>query len=154
MIKTRKSQVLLPIQEGVKYRTKMQTGDMFTVTRIVYRRKSKTDDTKIPYLCYGIYDGAQHLGECPLIPERLVPHSVDGPDEHACSKCGDSIGTPHILVVWDTAVADLDRNNGMFRFEGVRLRDCSLHFSDAVGYYVRYRDVTFGIHDVKVRQIS
>src|SRR5574343_40638 len=154
MIKTKKPHVFLPIQEGVKYRTKMQTGEMFTVTRIIYRRKSKTDDTKIPYLCYGIYEKSQHLGECPLAPERLVPNSVEGPEEHVCSSCGDKIGTPHILVIWDTAVVDLDRNNGLFRFESVRLRDCSLHFSDAVGYYVRYKDVTFSIQEVTVRQIS
>lgn len=54
-----------------------------------------------------------------------------------------------ILQKWDTAIVDLNRNNGMFKFDNVRLRNCSLHFSETIGeYYVRYSDVTFGEFDV------
>jgi hypothetical protein len=56
---------------------------------------------------------------------------------------------PQILEKWDTAIVDLNRNGGMFKFDNVRLRNCSLHFSETTGeYYVRYRDVTFGGFDV------
>jgi len=56
---------------------------------------------------------------------------------------------PQILEKWDTAIVDLNRNDGMFKFNNVRLRNCSLHFSETTGeYYVRYRDVTFGGFDV------
>ena len=56
---------------------------------------------------------------------------------------------PQILEKWDTAIVDLNRNNGMFKFDNVRLRNCSLHFSETTAeYYVRYRDVTFGGFDV------
>jgi len=54
-----------------------------------------------------------------------------------------------LLEKWDSATVDLNRNGGMFKFDNVRLRNCSLHFSETTGeYYVRYRDVTFGLFDV------
>jgi len=56
---------------------------------------------------------------------------------------------PQILTKWDTAIVDLNRNNGMFKFDNVRLRNCSLHFSETTGeYYVRYRDVIFSTFDI------
>ena len=56
---------------------------------------------------------------------------------------------PQILEKWDTAIVDLNRNGGMFKFNNVRLRNCSLHFSETTGeYYVKYKDVTFGGFDV------
>lgn len=54
-----------------------------------------------------------------------------------------------ILDKWDTAIVDLNRNGGLFRFDNIRLRNCSLHFSEATDeYYIRYRDVTFGVFDI------
>jgi hypothetical protein len=54
-----------------------------------------------------------------------------------------------LLEKWDSATVDLNRNGGMFKFDNVRVRNCSLHFSETTGdYYVRYRDVTFGLFDV------
>ena len=56
---------------------------------------------------------------------------------------------PQILEKWDTAIVDLNRNDGMFEFDNVMLRKCSLHFSETIGeYYVRYRDVTFCGFDI------
>ena len=56
---------------------------------------------------------------------------------------------PQVLEKLDTMVVNLNRNNGMFKFDNVRLRNCSLHFSELTGeYYVRYKDVTFGWYDV------
>ena len=63
---------------------------------------------------------------------------------------------PQILAYWDTAIVDLNRNKGMFKFKNVRLRNCSLHFSETIGeYYVKYREVTFGAFDIyNLRQIN
>lgn len=55
----------------------------------------------------------------------------------------------NLLENWDTATVDLSRNNRMFRFENVRLRNCELLFSESTQeYYVRFRDVTFGVFDI------
>lgn len=60
-----------------------------------------------------------------------------------------SVVFPQILTKWDTAIVDLNRNNGMFKFDNVRLRNCSLHFSETTGeYYVKYRDVIFSKFDI------
>ena len=54
-----------------------------------------------------------------------------------------------ILPKWDVSFVDLNRNNGMFKAVNVRLRNCSLHYNEAVNeYYLRYGDVTYGMHDV------
>ena len=58
-----------------------------------------------------------------------------------------------LLANWDTAIVDLYRNGGMFYAYDVRLRNCSLHYNDAFNeYYVRYRNVTFGMHDIYNRR--
>lgn len=55
----------------------------------------------------------------------------------------------NLLENWDTAIVDLSRNNRMFWFENVRLRNCELHFSESTNeYHVRFRDVTFGVFDI------
>jgi hypothetical protein len=54
-----------------------------------------------------------------------------------------------ILEKWDSAIVDLNRNNGLFKFGNVRLRNCSLNYSESIDeYYLRYRDVTFRLLDV------
>lgn len=54
-----------------------------------------------------------------------------------------------LLTNWDTAIVDLHRNGGTFASYDVRLRNCSLHFNDTCSeYYVKYREVTFGMHDI------
>jgi hypothetical protein len=53
-----------------------------------------------------------------------------------------------LLTNWDTSIVDLYRNEGMFSFKQVRLRNCSLHYNICDGYYIQYRDVTFSIKDI------
>lgn len=58
-----------------------------------------------------------------------------------------------LLATWDTAIVDLYRSGGLFVAKNVRLRNCSLHYNDACNeYYVRYTDVTFGMHDIYNRR--
>ena len=65
----------------------------------------------------------------------------------------ESAVSSELLANWDTAIVDLYRNGGMFVAYDVRLRNCSLHYNDVCNeYYVRYRDVTFGMHDIYNRR--
>lgn len=58
-----------------------------------------------------------------------------------------------LLANWDTAIVDLYRNSGMFVAYDVRLRNCSLHHNGVCNeYYVKYRDVTFGMRDIYNRR--
>ncbi len=55
----------------------------------------------------------------------------------------------NLLKDWGNAIVNLNRNNGMFKFDNVRLRHCSLHYSETVNeYYIKYKDVTFGLFDI------
>ena len=72
-------------------------------------------------------------------------------------ECGKRVLSPitssELLANWDTAIVDLYRNGGMFVAYDVRLRNCSLHYNDVCNeYYVKYRDVTFGMHDIYNRR--
>ena len=54
-----------------------------------------------------------------------------------------------LLSNWQTAYVDLNRNNGMFKLDNVRLRNCSLHFNESSNeYYIKYSNVTFGLFDI------
>jgi hypothetical protein len=54
-----------------------------------------------------------------------------------------------LLSKWDIGVVDLNRNDGMFAASNVRVRNCSLNYSDACReYYVEYKSVTYGLHDI------
>lgn len=77
--------------------------------------------------------------------------------KHETPTCGKRVLSPvvssELLANWDTAIVDLYRNGGMFVAYDVRLRNCSLHYNDVCNeYYVRYRDVTFGMHDIYNRR--
>jgi len=59
----------------------------------------------------------------------------------------DKMTIEEALKVWDIAFVKLDRGYGAFN--NVRLRHCALSFNtDSKEYYVRYRDVTFGLPDI------
>lgn len=60
-----------------------------------------------------------------------------------------TVSFQQIIEKWDTAIVDLYRNNGMFNFNNVRLRHCSLYFSRSTEeYYVKYNDITFSSYDI------
>lgn len=83
---------------------------------------------------------------------------IDAPEiKHETSTCGKRVLSPvvssELLANWDTAIVDLYRNGGMFTAYDVRLRYCSLHYSQFNDeYYVQYRNVTFGMHDIYNRR--
>ena len=77
--------------------------------------------------------------------------------KHETPTCGKRVLSPvvssELLAKWDTAIVDLYRNGGMFVSYDVRIRNCSLHFSHFNNeYYVEYRNVTFGMHDIYNRR--
>ncbi len=60
-----------------------------------------------------------------------------------------------LLANWDNAIVDLNRGNGLFVASDVRLRNCSLHYSEACDeYYVRYGEVTYGAFDIYNMRIN
>lgn len=76
----------LELEEGKTYKTKFQTGELFTIKRIVTRPFLNT--TKIVRL-EGIYEKHSHLGLCPLDPERLIPDKKSVVvDVEVCDCCG------------------------------------------------------------------
>ncbi len=70
-----------------------------------------------------------------------------------CDRKLSPVISSELIQNWDTAIVDLYRNKGIFVAYDVRLRNCSLHYNYAYNeYYVKYRDVTFGIHDIYNRR--
>lgn len=74
----------LPIEVGKTYRTKFQTGEMFTVTKIVEK------SGKILWF-EGIYADHSHIGVCPIGNERLLSERVLTGGMDVCNKCGEPI---------------------------------------------------------------
>ncbi len=70
IIKPVPSTVDLDFEVGKTYKTKFQTGELFTITKIITRPFLNT--TKIVSF-EGIYESHPHLGPCPLDVERLIP---------------------------------------------------------------------------------
>jgi hypothetical protein len=59
------------------------------------------------------------------------------------------INFSNLLKNWNSAIVDLNRNNGMFLVKNVRLRNCSLHYNQTCDeYYINYKNITFGINDI------
>ena len=85
-MKTIKTYIDLPLEEGKTYKTKFQTGDTFTVVKIFKDKK-----TSEIYRVEGIYENAKHLGICPLDVNRILPDKVEGPSETVCEHCNNKI---------------------------------------------------------------
>lgn len=64
LIKVRKKQ--LPFEIDQEYETKFQTPEKFIIKEIKYQHKK-------PVYFLGIYVGKEHLGNCLLNVDRLVP---------------------------------------------------------------------------------
>lgn len=56
---------------GKTYKTKFQTGELFTLTKDPYKRKDGLI-IGIENTALGIYENSQELGVCPLSTERLI----------------------------------------------------------------------------------
>jgi len=59
----------LQFEIGKTYKTRFQTGELFTITKIKYR----TDKTIIGF--EGVYEKCPHVGICPLNFDRLIPET-------------------------------------------------------------------------------
>lgn len=76
----------LDFEVGKTYKTKFQTGERFTITKIITRPFLKTT---IIIRVFGVYEKAPHLGECPLDHERLIPETKTiTKDVEYCDCCG------------------------------------------------------------------
>lgn len=70
IIKEKEEFVDLEFEVDKTYKTKFQTGEVFTIKEI--RTRPFLGTTKVIGL-YGIYLSHPHLGLCSLNPERLIP---------------------------------------------------------------------------------
>ncbi len=59
----------LPFEIGKTYKTRFQTGELFTITDIKY----KIDKTILRF--DGIYEKCPEVGICPLNFDRLIPET-------------------------------------------------------------------------------
>ncbi len=71
---------------GVKYQTKFQTGEHFTITRDPYIKKDGIVIGRSNTV-YGIYEKAPHIGECPLNIDRLIPPKKTITVEYEFCEC-------------------------------------------------------------------
>lgn len=82
MIKFIEVKIDLPFEENKTYQTKFQTGEHFTIKKLIFKK-----DVVISVV--GIYEKAPHLENCPLSVDRLIPeteiklHGVE-----VCNCCG------------------------------------------------------------------
>lgn len=84
-----KKEIDLPFQEGKTYKTKFQTGELFLLNKIVYKKKSKIEDPDVIVYFEGVYNNYKHLGNCPLNIDRLCPEKEIIEEEiEICNECG------------------------------------------------------------------
>lgn len=74
----------LPFEAGRVYKTKMATGEHFSISSI------KVDKNGKQVSVIGVYVDQPHLGDCPLSIERLCPDQEFDCDVEVCDnpKCG------------------------------------------------------------------
>ncbi len=82
------------IELNKTYRTKLATGDLFTVTKINKDR------------IMGIWVGLEHLGECPLYIDRLID-----PDFKEKFDIELSIKNDTVTVEYDNKKFDIDKKH-------------------------------------------
>jgi hypothetical protein len=59
----------LPFEIGKTYKTRFQTGELFTVTNIKYRADKTIQGFE------GVYEKCPHIEICPLNFDRLIPET-------------------------------------------------------------------------------
>lgn len=78
----------LPFEVGKVYKTKFATGDTFLLTKDPYKRAEDGTIIKASHTVFGIYVGKEHIGECPLSIERLIPDKEFTGEYEVCECCG------------------------------------------------------------------
>jgi hypothetical protein len=54
-----------------------------------------------------------------------------------------------LLNNWDNGIVNLNRGNGLFIRNNLRLRHCSLHYNNVAGqYYIKYLGTDYGLPDI------
>ncbi len=71
----------LPAEVNKTYKTKMSTGELFTVKEISYDKKGNQ-------VIKGIFESSPHLGICPFNVERLILDKQLISTEEVCANCG------------------------------------------------------------------
>lgn len=69
--KEQKQIIYKSFQIGKVYQTKYQTGEKFCIEEIKYKY-CKELKKEVPYYFNGTYVGQEHIGICPINPERLI----------------------------------------------------------------------------------
>lgn len=83
MKKTITNKIELELQEGKTYKTKLATGEKFTIHKIEKNIKG------IIMRVLGVYENSPHLLNCPLDPERLIKETTFIEEKiEACKLCG------------------------------------------------------------------
>ena len=92
MIKTIRTYTDQPLEAGKTYKTRLQTGEMFTVTKDQFKRDKNGVIFSSSDTVYGIWEKHPHLGICPLAVSRLIPDRIkDEMTDEVCDKCGEPI---------------------------------------------------------------
>jgi hypothetical protein len=73
----------LPFEVGKTYMTKMQTKEMFTITKINVDVKTGKQKDQIE----GIYPTRPDLGTCPFRLERLISDKKEVGEKEVCDCC-------------------------------------------------------------------
>lgn len=84
-----------PVEVGKTYRTKMQTGETFTVSRIDWKKAPAPDgkgvvDSDVPTMFHGTYSTYPDT-VCPIHVDRLIPERDVTGYELVCGKCGHTL---------------------------------------------------------------
>jgi hypothetical protein len=90
MIETIPITKALPFEIDKVYQTKFATKATFLLKEIVWRPSKKDEEPKI-FEFRGLYIGKEHIGICPLGPDRLIPETIIEGTVQVCSKCGTKI---------------------------------------------------------------
>lgn len=86
MRKEVKEIIALPFEVGKTYKTKFATGDLFKVEKLIHIERAK--EGKVLVRLDGYYVGKEHIGLCPLPPDRLVTEFEEtGRVFEICHKC-------------------------------------------------------------------
>lgn len=70
----------LPLEVNKTYKTKMQSGELFTITKIINNSYVE-----------GIYANSPDLGKCPLLADRLINDKILVDTIEYCKTCGKEI---------------------------------------------------------------
>ena len=73
---------------GKTYKTAIATGENFKLTTDPYVRDENGVIERVKQIIYGVYEKSPHLGNCPLLIQRLIPETEKvGYQVEICDCC-------------------------------------------------------------------